>query len=165
MSKYLSNSSGLTLLELLASLLLYTTITIFSFSLITKGIEHYENIKVSNAMRDEADFLIATLTKEIYTTKETQIESLPDKVSNKNYFLIKKDNSPPRKSGFENNQIVIEDSYIRPENKYISISSKSYIQKTDNSLYKVILVLTNKKNNQEKVFETQVKTINDREEE
>lgn len=165
MSKYLSNSSGLTLLELLASLLLYTTIAIFSFSLITKGIEHYENIKVSNAMRDEADFLIATLTKEIYTTKETQIESLPDKVSNKNYFLIKKDNAPPRKSGFENNQIVIEDSYIRPENKYISISSKSYIQKTDNSLYKVILVLTNKKNNQEKMFETQVKTINDREEE
>lgn len=165
MSKYLSNSSGLTLIELLASLLLYSTIAIFSFTLMAKGIEYFENIKVSNAMRDEADYLMATLIKEIYTTKETYIESLPDKDSNKNYFLIKNDETTFQKSGFDNGQIVIDDIYIKPENKDITISNKSYIQKTDNSLYKIQLFLTNEKTNQEKIFEAQVRTINDREEE
>ncbi|MER2008555.1 MAG: hypothetical protein ABS939_13980, partial [Psychrobacillus sp.] len=66
MNKYIKNQNGLTLLELIASLLLSVTIAILAFSLIFKGIEHYEHIKVVNNLRDEADFLMAELVKEIY---------------------------------------------------------------------------------------------------
>ena len=166
MSKYALDSKGLTLLELLVSLVLSSVIAIFAFSVMAKGIEHYKDIRVINSMRDEADYLMAMLNKEIYTTKESQIISLPDKDKNIKFFVIKRsEDSPPTKSGLVNNQIVIGDELIKVENESISITNKSYIQKADKSLYRIHLVLINEKKNKEMVFETLVPTINDLEEE
>lgn len=166
MNKHIKNQHGLTLLELIASLLLSVTIAILAFSLIFKGIQHYEHIKVVNNLRDEADYIMAELVKEIYTTKETEIIKAPDKNANINYFLIKKtNNSKETKSGFVTNQLFINDQKILIENKEVAISDKSYIHQNEPGLYEIHLALINHKTKKEISFLNHVRTINDKEEE
>ncbi|MER2262851.1 MAG: hypothetical protein ABS934_12645 [Psychrobacillus sp.] len=165
MNKYIKNQNGLSLLELIASLLLSVTIAILAFSLIFKGFEHYEHIKVVNNLRDEADFLMAELVREVYTTKETDITQAPDKNKNRYYFFIKKTNNVKTKSGFDNGQLYISDKLIKIENKDIVISNKSYIHQNEPGLYEIHLALINQKNKKEISFLNHVRTINDKEEE
>ncbi|NME06160.1 hypothetical protein [Psychrobacillus sp. BL-248-WT-3] len=165
MNKYIKNQNGLTLLELIASLILSVTIAILAFSLIFKGFEHYEHIQVVNNLRDEADFLMAELVKDIYTTKETDITQAPDKNKNIYYFLIKKTNNVKTKSGFDNGQLYISDKLIKIENKDIVISNNSYIHQNEPGLYEIHLALINQKNKKEISFLNHVRTINDKEEE
>lgn len=165
MNKYIKNQNGLSLLELIASLFLSVTIAILAFSLIFKGFEHYEHIKVVNNLRDEADFLMAELVKEIYTTKETEIIQAPDKTKNIYYFSIQKTSTVKTKSGFDSGQLYISDELIKVGNKDIIISNKSYIHKNEPGLYEIHLALINQKNKKEISFLNHVRTINDKEEE
>ncbi|MFJ5768461.1 PilW family protein [Psychrobacillus sp. NPDC093180] len=162
MNKKILDQKGLTLIELLASLVITITLSFFAFNLLTQGLNHYENIKSSNTLRDEADYLMAVLVKEIYTTKETEISSHPE--ASKPYFLITK-SGKTFKSGFDNGKLFIQSVSTGTENKNISISTKSTIVAgEDDGSYKINLVLENKKKNKEMQFENEIRTINDKEE-
>ncbi len=162
MNKNILDEKGLTLIELLASLVITITLSFFAFNLLTQGLNHYENIKSSNSLRDEADYLMAVLVKEIYTTKETEISSPP--VTNKPYFLITK-SGKTYKNGFDNGKLYIQGVPIDTENKNISISTKSSLVKGENNgSYKINLILENKKKKKVMQFENEIRTINDKEE-
>ncbi|MGB2872206.1 pilus assembly FimT family protein [Psychrobacillus psychrotolerans] len=163
MNNNILNQKGLTLIELLASLIITITLSFFAFNLLTKGLDHYENIKYTNSLRDEADYLMALLVKEIYTTKETEISTFPDKFSNRNYFIVTNSGST-FKTGFENGRLLIHGELFNTNNKNISISNNSTLEKVDNGLYKINLILINKKRNNEIQFENEIRTINDKEE-
>lgn len=163
MNKYLKNQKGLTLIELLASILITIVLSFFSYNLLVKGLDHYENIKSTTSLRDEADYLMAMLVKEIYTTKETEISTFPDIDTNRYYFIISKSGST-YKTGFDNGLLFVHGVPHSTENDKIIISNKSTIEKVENGLYKVNLVLENKQKKQEMKFENEIRTINDKEE-
>ena len=87
MNNNILNQKGLTLIELLASLIITITLSFFAFNLLTKGLDHYENIKYTNSLRDEADYLMALLVKKKYTLQKKlkyppfQINSLTETIS------------------------------------------------------------------------------------
>lgn len=166
MNKYF-NQKGLTLIELLASLIITITLSIFAFNLLSKGLDHYENIKSTNSLRDEADYLMAVLVKEIYTTKETEITAFhsPQKNTSNYFFEVTKTNTN-YKTGFINGELIIKNNKIGSENPNIIISDKSIItvDDIDKSIYKINLVLVNKKKKKEMNFENEIRTINDKEE-
>ncbi len=73
LNKHLKNEKGLTLIELLASIVLLSILSIFVFSLITKTIEHNRVIQQETMVRDEADIIVSKFIKALYSTKQTHI--------------------------------------------------------------------------------------------
>ncbi|MEO4053321.1 prepilin-type N-terminal cleavage/methylation domain-containing protein [Solibacillus sp. CAU 1738] len=73
MNKLLKNQRGLTLLELLASIVLISMISIFIFSITTKAIENNRVIQQETMLRDEADIIVSKFIKTLYSTKQGYI--------------------------------------------------------------------------------------------
>ena len=66
----LLNQRGLSLVELLATLALMSIITVLAFSVLMNGIRASDNIKKEVALRNEADYLMTSLIRDLYTTKK-----------------------------------------------------------------------------------------------
>lgn len=73
LNKHIKNERGLTLVELLASLVLLSILSVFVFSIITKTIEHNRVIQQETMLRDEADIIVSKLMKALYSTKQSHI--------------------------------------------------------------------------------------------
>lgn len=73
LNKQLKNERGLTLVELLASIVLLSILSIFIFSIITKTIEHNRVIQQETMLRDEADIIVSKFIKALYSTKQAAI--------------------------------------------------------------------------------------------
>ena len=67
------NQAGVTLIELLATLVLVAIISVILFSLIGNAIENNRNIQQDNMLRDEADIMMSKVIKAIYATNQTAI--------------------------------------------------------------------------------------------
>ncbi|MBO1911927.1 hypothetical protein [Sporosarcina sp. 6E9] len=158
MTKFLKNERGLTLIELLAAASLTAMISVFAIGLLLKGMNHYNVISTDTAFRDEADILMVSLVKELYTTKESDILTRPSENCTENcYFLMKGE----KKSGFVGNDLLIQDKSISTTNSKINISSESKIEQSSYGVYQVKLVLEMPIKNQDVTFENEVRTIND----
>ena len=73
LNKQIKNERGLTLVELLASVVLLSIISIFVFSIMTKTIENNRIIQQETMLRDEADIIVSKFIKALYTTKQGYI--------------------------------------------------------------------------------------------
>lgn len=73
LNKQLKNEQGITLVELLASIVLLSILSIFIFSIITKTIEHNRVIQQETMLRDEADIIVSKFIKTLYSTKQAAI--------------------------------------------------------------------------------------------
>lgn len=69
--KNLQNNKGLTLVEVMASIVIAVIIGLLSFTLFFKAIENYDAIELENKLRDEADLIMNLLIKNLYSAKET----------------------------------------------------------------------------------------------
>lgn len=69
--KNLQNNNGLTLVEVMASIIIAVIIGLLSFTLFFKAIENYDAIELENKLRDEADLIMNLLIKNLYSAKET----------------------------------------------------------------------------------------------
>lgn len=73
LNKLLKNQKGLTLIELLASVVLISIISIFIFSITTKAIENNLVITQETTLRDEADIIVSKFIKSLYASKQGYI--------------------------------------------------------------------------------------------
>lgn len=73
LNKRLKNEKGLTLIELLASIVLISLISIFIFSITSKAIENNRIIQHETVLRDEADIIVSKFIKTLYSTKQGYI--------------------------------------------------------------------------------------------
>lgn len=73
LNKLRKNQKGLTLLELLASIVLISLISIFTFSIMVKAIENNRVIQQETMLRDEADIIVSKFIKTLYSTKQGYI--------------------------------------------------------------------------------------------
>lgn len=73
LNKQQTNEQGLTLVELLASIVLISIISVFIFSIATKTIENNRIIQQETMLRDEADIIVSKFIKALYSTKQGYI--------------------------------------------------------------------------------------------
>jgi prepilin-type N-terminal cleavage/methylation domain-containing protein len=73
LNKQSKNERGLTLIELLASIVLLSIVSIFIFSIVTKTIENNRIIQQETMLRDEADIIVSKFIKTLYSTKQGYI--------------------------------------------------------------------------------------------
>ena len=165
MNKWIKNERGLTLIELLAATALTAIIAIFAFSILMKGIQHYNTISTDTAFRDEADLLMSSLIKELYTTKESQIvkPQFPEPNTN-NYFFVMDKTDPKKNTGFINKKLYIQGDEVPVTNSAIQITKNSKIEaneKAEDGVYTITLELHMPIKNQTVKFINEIRTIND----
>ncbi|MCM3316879.1 prepilin-type N-terminal cleavage/methylation domain-containing protein [Rummeliibacillus stabekisii] len=73
MNKILNNNKGITLLEVLATLVITSIIGIITMNVFIKGSESAKNINIDSQLRDEADLIMSKFIKTIYTTNQNTI--------------------------------------------------------------------------------------------
>ena len=150
---------GLTLVELLATLALVSVVITLAFSVLLSGIRAADNIQIETALRNEADYLMTSLIRELYVMKESEIvqTQLPANGTT-NYYLQA---NIGEQTGFINNQVVVANTPQQiSDPKILLLPSK--IAKIDNGQYEVTLVLKmTGDRSKEMSFINVVRTIND----
>ena len=73
MSRLKSSEKGLTLVELLATIVIATIISLFLFNIISSAMENNRVIQQENMLRDEADLIISKMIKALYSTNQNAI--------------------------------------------------------------------------------------------
>lgn len=160
----LKSQKGLTLVELLVSIVLISVIVTFTTSMIINTINNYNRIKANAILRDEADLIVSQLTKIFYTTKDSETTYIGD-VTTGDYY-IQKTTDASNLTGFKDGKLYIKDVTYSPSNSKIAISfNESKISETSNSnfqrIYTIQLTLRNLQNNMTKTFVAEVRSIND----
>ena len=102
LTKLLKNQKGLTLIELLASVILVSIVSILIFSIATKAIENNRVIQQETMLRDEADIIVSKFIKTLYSTKQGYIiRNKTDGVGN-SYIEVTNDLTKCQKDEFGN---------------------------------------------------------------
>ena len=165
MNRWIKNERGLTLIELLAATILTAIIAIFAFSILMKGIQHYNTISTDTAFRDEADLLMSSLLKDLYTTKESQITKthFPERNTDNYFFEIDKTGTNKLKTGFINKELYIQNKVIPITNSAIQITKDSKIvaNQDGDGVYEITLELHMPLKNQTVKFINEIRTISD----
>ncbi|MGE7997408.1 pilus assembly FimT family protein [Lysinibacillus sp. NPDC093190] len=73
MNKYIKNHNGLTLIELLATLVILAIVSTLIFSILMKTLETNRNVQQETILRDEADIIVSKFIKTLYTTNQSHI--------------------------------------------------------------------------------------------
>lgn len=97
LNKLLINQRGLTLVELLASVVLISIISIFIFSITTKALENNRAIQQETMLRDEADIIVSKFIKTLYSTKQGYIIRNTTNTSGDSYLEVTNDISKCQK--------------------------------------------------------------------
>lgn len=159
----MNNQKGLTLVELLVSIVIFSFVLLFATTLLINAMKTQKNVSSNIVLRDEADYIMSNLIKEIYTVKESEFKFVEDP-SNNNYYLYKIDN-PSTIIGFKDNQILLNGSTLSSrvnvvwDKSEISVSENSNQERT----YNITLTIETKTDKiVEQTFKSEVRSINDR---
>lgn len=109
----------MTLIELLGAIIILSIIIALAFPILLSGINTSNDIQKETMLRDEADYLMATIIKGLYTTKESEIKAryFPDKGTS-NYFIEKKNGD---KIGFIDGKLRVGREVIELNNNAITL--------------------------------------------
>lgn len=179
---------GLTLIEVLVTIVLTVTIAIFSFSFLTNSINTQKKIIIENNIRDEADLIMSNLVKNFYTLKENEVRNTEFDDINKKYLIytsiLESSCSKPTSVEYKNNCLItgfspatvdentimklnIKNQEYLVSNPYITIHKDSYIKSSTSTNKKVsyhiklALQYDNKKFSKVYYFENQIQSIPD----
>ncbi|MGE7092978.1 type II secretion system protein [Lysinibacillus sp. NPDC048646] len=140
MNKYIKNKNGLTLVELLATIVILAIVSTLVFSILMKTIETNHNIQQETILRDEADLIISKFIKTLYSTNQNQI------VRNINNQYIEVTNDLTKCQKTEENEWIIntacektlEPIGFKTEKNITSIYFKSEKYSVQNSNIKIL---------------------------
>lgn len=174
--KLLKKNNGVTLVELLATLVIVSIVGTLSYSVLSQGYSNYQRIQVETELRDEADLIMASMIKNLFVLKESEItlsnECTPE--SNNSLLLVSRtetSSSESYKTGFENGKVFVKDQEIKFYNDNVEVlqTDCSEISPTiiknnaETAEYTVIFTLQTMKGNTPHTmqFENTVKVIDD----
>lgn len=165
----MNNQRGLTLVELLAAIVIFSIIAIFATSILLNSIKTYAKINSDAILRDEADIIMANLIKSIYTSKDSEITFIED-ISNNNYYLKQNPPSPALVTGFKDSKVWIKGEILTLNNSQLQViweeSNITIFEGANRDRsYHITLTLVNKSKNVKKTFRSEVRSINDLERE
>ncbi|WP_175639846.1 type IV pilus modification PilV family protein [Metabacillus schmidteae] len=73
--KYVKNENGVSLVEVLATILISSILLVVVYNVFHMGIKSYERIGIEMQLRDEADYIVSSIMKELYEAPIDSVES------------------------------------------------------------------------------------------
>jgi prepilin-type N-terminal cleavage/methylation domain-containing protein len=146
MNNNITNSKGITLVELLATLVIISIISTLCYQVLFQGYSNYKRIKIESELRDEADLIMASLVKEMFVLKKSEIQNhftCPD------YYLNVQENGSSQVStiGIKDEKVTINGEDIEFYNNDVKlITQDCSLPSTSTQLYSSI---SNKLNDEE----------------
>ncbi len=139
------NQKGLTLVELLATMVLTAIVSILIFSIASKAIENTKIISQEAVLRDEADLIVSKFIKTLYSTRQDHIIRNTTTPNGNSYLEVTNDLSKCRRdeSGRflgSDGQPMSNDSYCRPTLQPIGFKTTNGITKIHilNEVYEIV---------------------------
>lgn len=160
--QHLNNERGLTLIELLATLVITVMIGMIAYSILFNGFKTYERVKVEADLRDEADLIMAELLSDLFILKESEIANTYFPQSNSSNFFIQLTNGD--KIGFVDGKVLLNKrSEHIIQNDLIRLADHSKIIEVENGQYRILLTLMWTETNQTLTTESEIGIIIDKE--
>lgn len=167
MNKYVKSEKGITLVEILLTLVLVSLITVLITSILTNGLNTAQRVKIEAEIRDEADYLMVQLLNEMYVLKTSEIKSRnldnPSTPADSYLVIQKTGSSTTHQLGFSDGRILLDSRTVEPSNTEIILSPRSHVSRIRQGHYQVVLALQSTLNNQEIELQTEIQIINDTE--
>lgn len=135
----LKNNKGVTLVELLAVIVITSIIMVAVYAILGQGLKTYTNIVQENALREEADVIMAQLIRDLYTTKKSDIKKVTvDDAKHYSYLEF----TDGTKTGFTDKGLLIRGKTYQVNNADIAINKeKSSLVAADNQATNYIINL------------------------
>jgi len=158
--KRLTNESGLTLIELLATLAITTMIGLVAYAVLYNGFKTYDRVKVETALRDEADIIMAELISHMYTLRTSDIQSKQlDENNEGNYYLLL---NSGEKLGFYQGKLYLNgDDGKALQSDFIQLGKQTEIQERSEGQFHIILSLEWVSSGQTLTIESEIGIIKD----
>lgn len=156
----LTNESGLTLIELLATLALTTMIGLVAYAVLANGFKTYDRVKIETALRDEADIIMAELISHMFTLKTSDIQSKQlDENNEGNYYFILKNDA---KLGFYEGKLHLNGNTGKAlQSDLIKLGNQTEIKAITDQQFHIILSLEWVNSGQTLTIESEIGIIND----
>lgn len=125
MKKLANNENGLTLVELLATLVLMSIVGALAYSLLSQGYSNYQRVNAESEMRDEADIVMSTLIKDLFSAKSNEVQLANSCNSNgwaTTQLTVSKKNQPVQKIIFKPASSISGKGMVTINDKAISFS-------------------------------------------
>ena len=159
--KRLTNESGLTLIELLATLVITTMIGLVAYAVLHNGFKTYDRVKIETALRDEADIIMAELMSHMFTLKTSEIESrhLHENNAPNNYLLLKNG----EKLGFFEGKLHVDGQQNKAlVSDHIQLGEETEIKEVTETQFHITLSLEWVESGQTLTIESEIGIINDK---
>lgn len=154
MKSKLFTEKGVTLVELLATIVLVSIVAALSYTVLFQGYSNYQRIKVETELRDEADLIMASLISDLFVAKRSELQ-LVEACKNgfvESYVRVTKENEPAYETGFKNRQTIVKNQPVQFYNESVKLIGptctgsasevlKSNITSTDGVAYTVSFTL------------------------
>lgn len=168
-NKFKQHESGLTLIEILAALVITSIIFVLVTSILVNGMKNYNAIANESMLRDEADLMLSTVYKNMYSVKAKQILTNNPTSPHDQYITVQDSRCPDNKCiiGYKDGKFYTGGS-AQPytiQNSAIELidGSVSLHAPTVKDLYNIEITLQIKNKNIEKKFNNKVRIIKDTE--
>lgn len=158
--KRLNNESGLTLVELLATLVITAMIGLVAYAVLYNGFKTYDRVKIETELRDEADIIMAELISHMFTLKTSEIEERHLQQNDEaNYYFELTDKG---KLGFYEGKLYLNgDSTKALQSDFIKLGEGTKITEVNDEQFHITLILQCVENNQTLTIESEIAIIND----
>ncbi|MBD7963132.1 PulJ/GspJ family protein [Fictibacillus norfolkensis] len=144
-TKYL-NEKGLTLIESLLSLVLFSIIGTVVYFVLLNGLTTEKKIYTETLIRDEADLVMSQIIDNLYTATNSKVKAV---TGQQNMLIYQIDNNTSHTVGFLNNQPVVKGQSISTNE--FNFNNSSITLRDDNVI--ISLVVASKKNANAKPLE------------
>lgn len=177
----INNSKGITLVELLATLVIVSIVASLSYSVLSQGYSNYQRIQAEAELRDEADLIMSSFIKDIFVLKGEEIEMESICLDGSSTTLMKITKRKPINSeevieqyntGFKDGEVIVKDQPVHFHNNSVTLLENDcngelynlITEEKDNTEYKIKFTLKTLKGKQEHTmdFENTVQVINGR---
>lgn len=114
----IKSETGITLVEVLATLVIMTIIGTLAYTILFQGYNNYNRVKIETELRDEADLIMANYISDFYVMKKTETKLSNTCVNGfvNSQVTVTKRAMTPYKTGVANKEIVVKNQIIQSSN-------------------------------------------------
>ncbi|WP_270179466.1 prepilin-type N-terminal cleavage/methylation domain-containing protein [Alkalihalobacillus sp. CinArs1] len=138
MLRYLRNTKGLTLPEVLITLVLVSIVSLAIYAFLFNGLHSYQKISAEAAFRDEADVVMTSFINTLYPIKENEITSR-NFDSDKDTYLLTINKSTT--IGFKNGNALLNGTALNGSSFDLAGSS---IEETSSGNFQIRITIKDK---------------------
>ena len=138
---YYRNNRGVTLPEVLITLVLLSIVSIAIYSFLFNGLHSYEKVRAETGFRDDADIIMTSFINTLYPVTESEITSRTFQSSTDTYLLTINNTDT---IGFQNGQALLNGQILNDKSYDLSGSK---ITETSKGNFEITIAISDSKVN------------------